>query len=73
MIDDAVKLAQEGMDKAIDLALEKAGDGTEVIYVSIDVDAIDQSHGSFDAYLHDALGVSDFQRLLLQAQLLESG
>ena len=34
---------REGMDKAIDLALEKAGDGTAAIYVSIDVDAIDQS------------------------------
>lgn len=38
-----LQVRREGMDRAIDIALERAGDGTDGIYVSVDIDCIDQS------------------------------
>lgn len=34
---------RDGIDRAVDIALERAGDGTDGIYVSVDIDCIDQS------------------------------
>ena len=34
---------RDGIDRAIDIALERAGDGTDGIYVSVDIDCVDQS------------------------------
>jgi formimidoylglutamase len=34
---------RDGIDRAVDIALERAGDGTNGIYVSVDIDCVDQS------------------------------
>jgi len=34
---------RDGIDRAVDIALERAGDGTDGVYVSVDIDCIDQS------------------------------
>lgn len=39
----ALSVRREGIDRVVERALEVAGDGAEAIYVSIDIDAIDQS------------------------------
>jgi formimidoylglutamase len=38
-----LEVRREGIDRAVDIALERAGDGTDGIYVSVDIDCIDQS------------------------------
>ena len=38
-----LQVRREGMERAIDIALERAGDGTDGIYLSVDIDCIDQS------------------------------
>jgi formimidoylglutamase len=38
-----VEVFERGMDACVDEALERAGDGTQAIYVSVDIDAIDHS------------------------------
>lgn len=38
-----LQVRREGIDRAVDIALERAGDGTDGIYVSVDIDCIDQS------------------------------
>lgn len=38
-----LQVRREGIDRAIDIALERAGDGTDGIHVSVDIDCIDQS------------------------------
>ncbi|MDH5557686.1 MAG: agmatinase family protein, partial [Alphaproteobacteria bacterium] len=38
-----LQVRRDGIDSAIDIALERAGDGTDGIYVSVDIDCIDQS------------------------------
>jgi len=40
-------------------------------YLQAAFDTLEADHGSFDAYLRDALGVSDGERRALQARLLE--
>ena len=38
-----LQVRRDGIDSVIDIALERAGDGTDGIYVSVDIDCIDQS------------------------------
>jgi formimidoylglutamase len=38
-----VEVFERGLDACVDVALERAADGTDAIYVSVDIDAIDHS------------------------------
>lgn len=60
-----LEVRREGIDRAVDMALERAADGTGAIYVSIDIDAIDQSQAPGTAAPNPCgLDARDVQRAL---------